>query len=151
MHQTSATPQNRFSRYLFQGWVILSFSFGSAGVLADWARVGDEQGTSLNYFVDMQSVKQTGPMSIYRQVTVLIQGPALKSQSLGSTISLNEYDCMTGKLRVLQTTGFTQPWGNGDKLPLSSSPSKANDWQVLPETPLGQQTLNMLCPSGKDD
>jgi hypothetical protein len=58
---------------------------------------------------------------------------------------------MNAKLRVLQTTGFTQPWGNGDKVALSTPSSQTNEWQALPETPFGQHTVDLLCPSGKDD
>ena len=120
-------------------------------VSAEWQRLPDEKAKDQEHYVDLQSVKQTGPMSIYRQIQVLSQGASLKSQSFASTNSLHEYDCMNAKWRVLQTVGFTQPWGNGDKVLLSSSSSQAKEWQALPETPLGQQTLDLLCPSGKDD
>ena len=118
---------------------------------AEWQRLPDEKAKDQEHYVDLQSVKQTGPMSIYRQIQVLSQGASLKSQSFASTVSLHEYDCMNAKWRVLQTVGFTQPWGNGDKVLLSSSSSQAKEWQALPETRLGQQTLDLLCPSGKDD
>jgi hypothetical protein len=90
-------------------------------------------------------------MSIYRQVQVLSQGSSLKQQSFESTVSLHEYDCMSAKLRVLQVAGFSQAWGAGDKVLVALPASNANAWQSLPDTPLGQQTVDLLCPSGRDD
>jgi len=121
----------------------------STTVFAEWQRITDDNAKELEHYVDMQSVKQTGPMSIYRQIQVLSQGAALKPQSLASTLSLHEYDCMSAKLRVLQVTGFSQAWGEGDKVLVSTSPASA--WQALPDSPLGQQMVDLLCPSGKDD
>ena len=151
MYSIYQATQNFFKRSQSSAFVIFFLCLNSTVVFAEWERVGEERASSLEYYLDMQSVKQTGPMSIYRQVKVLIQGPAFKSQSLESAISLNEYDCMNAKLRVLQTTGFTQPWGNGDKVALSPPLSQVNEWQALPETPFGQHTVDLLCPSGKDD
>jgi hypothetical protein len=151
MYSIYQATQNFFKRSQSSAFVIFFLCLNSTVVFAEWERVGEERASSLEYYLDMQSVKQTGPMSIYRQVKVLIQGPAIKSQSLESAISLNEYDCMNAKLRVLQTTGFTQPWGNGDKVALSPPLSQVNEWQALPETPFGQHTVDLLCPSGKDD
>ena len=118
-------------------------------MFAEWQRIGDGHAKELEYYLDMPSVKQTGPMSIYRQIQVLSQGAALKQQSFASTLSLYEYDCMSAKLRVLQVMGFSQAWGKGDQVLVSTS--NASAWQVLPDSPLGQQTLDLLCPSGKDD
>jgi hypothetical protein len=90
-------------------------------------------------------------MSIYRQIQVLSQGAALKQQSLASTLSLHEYDCMSANFRVLQVTGFSQAWGEGDKVLVTLPASGANAWQALPDSPIGQQMVDLLCPSGKDD
>jgi len=118
---------------------------------AEWLQLAQENPQDIQHYIDHQSVKQTGPMSIYRQVQVLSQGAALKQHSFESTISLHEYDCMNAKLRVLQVAGFSQAWGVGDKVLVSISSSNANTWQALPDTPLGQQTVDLLCPGGKDD
>jgi hypothetical protein len=123
----------------------------STPVFAEWQRITDEHAKELEHYLDMQSVKQAGPMSIYRQINVLSQGPSLKQQSFESTISLHEYDCMNAKLRVLQVAGFSQAWGAGDKVLVALPASSANAWQSLPDTSLGQQTVDLLCPSGKDD
>lgn len=89
-------------------------------------------------------------MSIYRQVQVLSQGAELQPQLLASSISLYEYDCMNAKLRVLQVSDFSQRWGKGDKLSASLPASTFNNWRELPDSPIGQPALDILCPSGKD-
>ena len=127
----------------------ICFWLTSTPVFAEWQRIGDGHAKELEHYLDMPSVKQTGPMSIYRQIQVLSQGAALKQQSFASTLSLYEYDCMSAKLRVLQVTGFSQAWGKGDQVLVSTSDAGA--WQVLPDSPLGQQTLDLLCPGAKDD
>ena len=120
-------------------------------VQAEWQQVSQENAQDIEHYLDQQSVKQTGPMSIYRQVRVLSQGTGLKPSALESMISLHEYDCMNAQLRVLQVTGFSLPWGAGDKVLVTLPASSANAWQALPDTPLGQQMVDLLCPSGKDD
>jgi hypothetical protein len=130
---------------------VICFCLTSTPVFAEWQRITDGHAKELEHYVDMQSVKQAGPMSIYRQIQVLSQGSSLKQQSFESTISLHEYDCMNAKLRVLQVAGFSQPWGAGDKVLVTLPASNANAWQSLPVTPLGQQMVDLLCPSGKDD
>lgn len=131
--------------------IVICFCLTSTPVFAEWQRITDGHAKELEHYVDMQSVKQAGPMSIYRQIQVLSQGSSLKQQSFESTISLHEYDCMNAKLRVLQVAGFSQPWGAGDKVLVTLPASNANAWQSLPVTPLGQQMVDLLCPSGKDD
>ena len=130
---------------------VICFWLASTPVFAEWQRIMDEHAKELEHYLDMQSVKQAGPMSIYRQIQVLSQGSSLKQQSFESNISLHEYDCMNAKLRVLQVAGFSQAWGAGDKVLVSLSAASADAWQALPDTPLGQQMVDLLCPSGKDD
>ena len=76
--------------------------------------------------IDMDSIKQSGPMAIYRQVQVRIHGNDKEGEAL--TTQLYEYDCMGSKMRILDKP---EP-----------------QWQELPEHPLGQETLQLICPSG---
>ena len=98
-------------------------------------------------FIDMDTVKQTGPMAISRQVMILSQG-ARTPQGVMSSLSLYEYDCMNTKLRIINTTSFTEEWAKGEIVALPPAPN-LRDWDNLPRTVLGKQTFDMLCPSGK--
>lgn len=134
------------SRWFIQGFFLLT----SSTVLAQWQPIPHKNSNEPEHFLDLRSVKQTGPMSIYRQVKVLSQGTERQSQFLESSVSLHEYDCMNAKLRVLSVARFSRPWGEGNELPDSRPTTPVNVWQELPKTPLGQPALDILCPSGKD-
>lgn len=122
----------------------------STTVLAQWQALPNQNSPGTAYFLNPQSIKQTGPMSIYRQVQVLSQGTELQPPLLASSISLYEYDCMKAKLRVLRVSGFSQRWGEGEKLSSTWPDHDLNVWQDLPNSPLGQPALDILCPNGKD-
>ena len=89
-------------------------------------------------------------MAIYRQVEVLSQGATLVANGVLSTLALYEYDCMNAKFRLLQISGFSRQWAEGQTIPLARSTS-IGEWLSLPLQPLGQQTYDMLCPGGKDN
>ena len=137
----------KISNWLVHNFLLLT----STTVLAQWQPLHHQRSTETAYFLDLRSVKQTGPMSIYRQVKVLSQGSEQQPQLLESSVSLHEYDCMSAKMRVLSVTRFSRPWGDGDKLEASQPPAGLHVWQALPQSPLGLQALDMLCPSGKDN
>ena len=122
----------------------------SSSVLAEWQRLGGQQSNGRELFMDPQSVKQAGPMAIYRQVEVLNQGPNLLAPAAASTLTLYEYDCMSSRVRVLGVEGFDKPWaaGNTLKLPLPS-PAVAQ-WHISAEASLAQPMVDMLCPRGGD-
>lgn len=126
----------------------------SPPVFSEWSKLAnpislakqkDEQFSET--FIDMDTVKQTGPMAIYRQVMILSQG-ARMPQGVISSQSLYEYDCMNTKLRIINTTSFTEEWAKGEIVALPPAP-QLREWGNLPRTVLGKQTFDMLCPSGR--
>lgn len=135
---------------VYQCWVTAAMLVICSVARAQWQQVPQENPQDIEHFIDQQSVRQTGPMSIYRQVKVLSQGSALKQQSIESTVSLHEYDCMNAKLRILQTTAYSKPWGEGTSMALKQSPS-TGQWHDLPRDALGQTVFDTLCPSGQDE
>jgi hypothetical protein len=123
----------------------------SSNVNAKWEKVSEEGASSAEKYIEMESVKQAGPMSIYRQVKVLSQGSAQDLKGMSSKVELFEYDCMSSKLRILQESGYSKLWATGDALEIPVEPQAVREWHELPKSPLGLQTFNLLCPSGKDD
>lgn len=101
-------------------------------------------------YIDLQNVKQAGPMAIYRQVQVLSQGAAVSTPGVLSTLALYEYDCMNTKFRLLEATGFSMQWAKGQTMTLSVSSSPIK-WLPLPLQALGQKTFDLLCPDGKNN
>jgi len=123
----------------------------STNVNAKWEKVSEGDASSAGKYIELESVKQAGPMSIYRQVKVLSQGSAQDLKGMSSKVELFEYDCMSSKLRILQESGYSKLWATGDALEIPVEPQAVREWHELPKSPLGLQTFNLLCPSGKDD
>ena len=122
----------------------------SSSVLAEWQRLGGQQSNGRELFMDPQSVKQAGPMAIYRQVQVLNQGPNLLAPTAASTVTLYEYDCMSSRVRVLRVVGFDKPWAAGNTLKLPSPSPAAAQWHTPAEASLAQPMIDTLCPRGDD-
>ena len=131
--------------------ILLMLASVNSSVYATWEKVSDANAADPEMYIEMESVKQAGPMSIYRQVKVLSQGPSLNLNRMGSKVELYEYDCMNSKLRILQVSGYSQAWASGEAADVPPLNAVMREWQELPKSQLGQPTLNTLCPSGKDD
>ena len=136
----------------FKSYVVL---FGclvlvSSSVLAEWQRLSGEQLHGRQLFMDPQSVKQAGPMAIYRQVQVLCQGPNLLAPTAASIVTLYEYDCVSFRARVLRVVGFDQPWATGNTLKLPSPSAAAAQWHTPAEASLAEPMVDALCPRGDD-
>ena len=131
--------------------ILLMLASVNSSVYATWEKVSEANAADPEMYIEMESVKQAGPMSIYRQVKVLSQGPALNVNRMGSKVELYEYDCMNSKLRILQVSGYSQAWATGEAADAPPLNAVMREWQDLPKSQLGQATLNTLCPSGKDD
>ena len=113
---------------------------------AEWKKIANGNGQEPEQYIEMDSVKQTGPMAIYRQVNVLSQGGALLPEGVSSKLSLHEYDCMNSKFRVLKISAYIETWAAGDEAVLQSHTQTSKNWQDLPPKSLGQITLSMICP-----
>lgn len=128
----------------------LFFIFISPFVMAEWQLLSEPNPQDSEQYIDLQDIKQTGPMAIYRQVQVLTQGVAVAANGVQSTLALYEYDCMNTKFRLVQTSGFSRLWAEGERITVSASSSPAN-WLSLSAQALGQKTFDLLCPDGKDN
>ena len=121
--------------------------------VADWTPLGTEGAPALERYIDAASVRQTGPMAIYRQVRVLTQRqpPATDGSGSGSSLAVHEYDCMNKRWRTIQTTGFSEPWAAGLVVSPPAPGSDPGAWLDLPTGLLGQPTFDTLCPSSEGD
>jgi hypothetical protein len=135
------------NRYL----ISIVFVLISPAVTAEWTKVSEGNMLVPDQYIETNSVKQTGPMAIYRQVNVLSQGPALLTEDLASKLSIYEYDCMNNKFRVLQSIGFRKAWATGDQVLLQSTSQNLREWNELPPHSLGLSTFDILCLGGKVD
>ena len=127
-----------------------SLVLASSSVLAEWQSLGGKQSNGRQLFMDPQSVKQAGPMAIYRQVQVLSQGPNLLAPTAASIVTLYEYDCVSFRARVLRVVGFDEPWAAGNTLKLPSPSAAAAQWHTPAEASLAESMADALCPRGED-
>jgi hypothetical protein len=128
----------------------LFFMLISPFVMAEWQLLSEANPQESKQYIDLKNVKQTGPMAIYRQVQVLTQGAAVSANGVLSTLALYEYDCMNTKFRLLQTSGFSRQWAEGERMTVSTS-SGPIQWLSLSAQTLGQKTFDLLCPDGNDN
>jgi len=133
-----------------QYFVGLFFIFTSPFVMAEWQILSDGGSHEPQQYIDLQNVKQAGPMAIYRQVQVLSQGADVSTPDVLSTLLLYEYDCMNTKFRLIEATGFSMQWAKGQAMTLSV-PSSSTKWLPLPLQAIGQKTFDLVCPDGKNN
>lgn len=122
----------------------LMLMYSTAG--AEWKKIANANGQEPEQYIEIDSVKQTGPMAIYRQANILSQGGASLPKGVSSKLSLHEYDCMNSKFRVLKISTYIETWAAGDKVVLQTPTQTSQHWQDLPPQSSGRITLNMLCP-----
>lgn len=135
---------------MHQFFVGLLVILASPFVIADWEILSNGNLQQPQQYINLQNVKQTGPMAIYRQVHVLSQGPYLDTSGVLSKLALYEYDCMNISFRLLRISGFNKPWAEGDamSLPELKAPS---EWLPLSLQALGQKIFDLLCQDGKEN
>jgi len=133
-----------------QYFIGLFFICTSPFAMAEWQILSEGGSHEPQQYIDLHTVTQSGPMAIYRRVHVLSQGAAVTANGVQSMLALYEYDCMNTKFRLLQTSGFSKQWAEGDSMALSASSGPAQ-WLPLTLQALGQKTFDLLCPDGKDN
>ena len=122
----------------------------NSSVSAEWQKLYGKQSNDRELFMDPQSIKQAGPMAIYRQVNVLGQEPPLLTPTAASTVTLYEYDCMSSRVRVLRVVGFDKPWAAGNRLELPSPSPSTAQWHISDEPVLAKPMVDLLCPGGDE-
>ena len=80
---------------------------------AEWVKVGDTRQLKFEKYIDPDTVKQSGPMAIMRQVWEIGNLLEPGADRVASVKTLAEYNCQTRQLRVLQEVRFTEPWAKG--------------------------------------
>lgn len=123
---------------------------------AQWVQVGTGTMNPLGVYIKPETVRQSGPMAIYRQVEELRnEGAPVAQESgtrAGSVWQLVEYDCMQPRVRILKRTAYSGHWANGQEIPASTtapSPSRP-DWRNLADHPFALDVIREVCPGLKD-
>lgn len=131
---------------------VLVLLVGSAHGIANaaWTQVGpDSAATHQRRYVDLGTVRQAGPMAIYRQVSELAVFATRLESGAMSILRMSEYDCMSAKVRVLTEAGFSSPWADGETASIPVEYRRQGDWYALSAEPAGEAVWNLLCPGGE--
>ena len=138
-----------FMRFSVLGLVVVfSHSIASAA----WTQLDpDLSATDQRRYVDLVTVRQAGPMAIYRQVSELTVYPTHLEFGAISILRTSEYDCMTARVRVLTEAGFRSPWADGQTLRIPMEYRRQGDWYALSAHPAGAAVWNLLCPGGAEE
>ena len=123
--------------------------FIAVSVKAERITIVSDPRLKVEHFLDQESVKQSGPMAIYRQVQVLRQGDELAKIGIQSVLGNYEYDCMNMKFRTLNEIAYKELWAKGESSVMPSADG-ISEWMALPQNPLGQMTFDLVCPGGND-
>lgn len=137
--------------YLRGALLVCWLGYGGLGwAHAEWRKLEAPVGDAAQRYIDLTSMKQAGPMSIYRQVQVLTNLDGHKhQQGLGSRVQWVEYDCMQPRRRLLREIGYSQPWAKGDGISLPTAPP--SDWQTVVGQPSELAVITLICPGGADN
>lgn len=132
--------------------VLLVVVFAHGSVNAAWTQLDSDSGVNgvrdQRRYVDWDSVRQAGPMAIYRQVSELtVYATHLESGAM-SILRTSEYDCMSARVRVLTEAGFRAPWADGQTARIPVEYRRQGEWSALSADPAGEAIRNLLCPGG---
>ena len=130
---------------------LLAATLATGPASAAWTPVDDASGeTDPSRFIDPDTVRQAGPMAIYRQVRELTVYAARRESGLQSILRTTEYDCMAPRIRVLAEAAFASSDGSGAPVSLPISERLRGDWVALGEHPSGKTVWKLVCPGNAD-
>jgi hypothetical protein len=125
--------------------LVVVFSHGVAN--AAWTQITPDSGAAhQRRYVDLGTVRQAGPMAIYRQVTELTVYATHLEFGAISILRTTEYDCMSARVRVLTEAGFRSPWADGETTRIPLEYRLQGDWYALSADSAGEAVWNLLCP-----
>lgn len=144
---------------LLRRMAIFMALLGSGCASAQWTQVNVDVLNGAPVHIKLDTVRQSGPMAIYRQVEEVrndapsapMAGGIAGGNTGGSTWQLVEYDCMQSRVRILSTRVFSMPGATGEELPLAVTrrPMPNTDWRALAEHPGGAAVFMEVCPGFK--
>ena len=129
-------------------WLLL---FMSATVSAEWEKIKGAAGTSVEKFIDTETMRQTGPMNTMRRVweiSNLAKGASNKASSNVLSIkSQVEYDCKDRRVRVLEESYFSEHWAKGEDVAGTAPDVKSRDWSGIVKGSIHEAIFNRVCPN----
>jgi hypothetical protein len=124
---------------------VVGFAHGNAN--AAWTQLDPVSGaTDQRRYVDLDTVRQAGPMAIYRQVSELTVYATRLASGAMSILRTSEYDCMSARVRVLKEAGFRSLRADGETASIPVEYRRQGDWYALGADPADEAVWNLVCP-----
>ena len=122
---------------------------------AEWIRIGEKTHTTVEKYIDNETVRQSGPMAIMRQVWELDHYSIGEKDKAKSVKILAEYDCKDRRRRVLTELRFSELWATGESLVPSTQHDKGQHteraWTKIEPQSISEIIIDEICPHDSTD
>ena len=129
--------------------VLLLFMHASA--LAEWLKIKGSAASSVEKFIDTETIRQTGPMNTMRRVWEIKHLAERAPNKALAIKSYMEYDCRDHRVRVLEESSFTEYWAQGEKLALTVYDSQLATWNAIGKRSVSESIFKRVCPHDESD
>jgi hypothetical protein len=118
---------------------------------ADWKKIREAGPLDHETFIDIATVRQSGPMATMRRVWELRNDREPAEGRAASTKTLVEYDCQNPRLRTLEETRFSAPWGSGQASMPAPRESGGAAWRPIEPDSVEDRIFREVCPHDDGD
>ena len=136
-------------------WILL---FATATAFANWVKIDGPSGALYEKFIDINAIRQSGPMNTMRRVWEInnltnasssnISSNSVSSSNVSSVKQHVEYDCKDRRYRVIEESSFSERWAKGESLTVAPANPKPGDWNTIAPGSTTETIFNRVCPNG---
>ena len=131
-------------------WILL---FASTTAFADWVKIDGPIGALYEKFIDINAIRQSGPMNTMRRVWEInnlanVSASNISSSNISSVKQHVEYDCKDRRYRVIEENTFSERWAKGEKLTVAAAETKPGDWSAVAFGSISETIFSRVCPNG---
>ena len=130
---------------------LLILVFTSAPASAEWLKIKGKADSSPGKFIDVETIRQTGPMNTMRRVWEIDHLAEPDSNGALSIKNYVEYDCKDHRVRMLEESSFTEYWAKGQNLASRVHDSKSAKWRAIGKRSVGEIVFRRVCPHDESD
>ena len=128
--------------------VSLILLFATATAFANWVKIDGPSGALYEKFIDINTIRQSGPMNTMRRVWEINNLAAASASNISSVKQHVEYDCKDRRYRVIEESSFSARWAKGESLTVAAAETKASDWSAIALGSITETIFNRVCPNG---
>ena len=126
-------------------WILL---FATATAFANWVKIDGPSGALYEKFIDIDAIRQSGPMNTMRRVWEINNLAAASASNISSVKQHVEYDCKDRRYRVIEERSLPERWAQGESLTVATTDAKPSDWSAIDLGSITETIFNRVCPDG---